>query len=302
MRRVFTYRINKIQNPKKISGFLREQGFSAQNLTDLKKDAKSVVLNGIPVFQNVFLKEGDRLEIHLDETDCSDQIIPVKLPLEICYEDEDLLIINKPARMPIHPSLNNYDNTLGNALMWYFREQGKPFVYRCINRLDRDTSGLVIVAKNSVSAAILSSMISGNGKSGKKEIRREYLALVRGALREKQGVIDAPIAREESEMLKRCVDEKNGAPAVTHYRVLAEKNGFSLLSLVLDTGRTHQIRVHLKHIGHPLIGDYLYNPDMTEISRQALHAWRLDFLHPITKEPMHFAVPLPEDMQRVLHS
>ena len=240
------------------------------------------------------LKSGDRLLVRIQETESSRNIPPVCAPLSIVYEDEDLIVVNKPAGMPIHPSLNNYTNSLANALAWYYQQQGKPFIFRCCNRLDRDTSGLTVVAKHLVSGNILSTMTK------KKEVRREYLAVVRGHIVPESGTISAPLARKGGTIIERVVDFDRGEPAVTHYRLVREANGHSLVALQLETGRTHQIRIHLKHLGFPLVGDYLYNPDMEYISRQALHSFRLSFPHPITGEAMDFTAPLPEDMRNIL--
>ena len=192
--------------------------------------------------------------------------------------------------MPRHPSLNNYRNSLANALMYYYQAQGLPFIFRCTNRLDRDTSGLTVIAKHLVSSSILSALAVNH------EITREYLAIVRGIPAPSAGTINAPIGRTGSSLIERKIDFENGEHAVTHYRVLDTKNGHSLVSLILETGRTHQIRVHMKYIGYPLIGDYLYNPDMEHMRRQALHSYRLAFRHPISGEQMAFTAPLPEDM------
>ena len=185
---------------------------------------------------------------------------------------------------------------MANALAYYFDQQNRPFVFRCINRLDRDTSGLTIVAKHYVSAGMLSTMIANKAASG---IMREYLAIVKGSVQPSEGTITAPLGRKEGSIIERTVDFEKGESAVTHYRVLDEKNGHSLVSLILETGRTHQIRIHMKYLGYPLIGDYLYNPDMEQIQRQALHAWKLSFVHPITGETLAFTAPLPEDMMAV---
>ena len=206
------------------------------------------------------------------------------------------MVINKPAGMSIHPSMNNYENSLGNALAYYFAMQNKAFIFRCINRLDKDTSGLTIIAKHMVSAGMLSAMVADKKNGG---IMREYLAIVKGTPTPSQGTINAPIARKEGSILEREINVA-GEIAITHYTTLKNKNGHSLVSLVLETGRTHQIRVHMKHLGYPLIGDYLYNPDMEHINRQALHSHKLKFIHPITKESMEFTAPLPEDMATIL--
>ena len=286
MNRVLTYEITAEQAGTKIGDFLRTAGYSRHVIIHLKKTENGILLNGEWAYVGQFLKEGDHLEIRIIESESSEQIVPAELPLDIVYEDEDLLIINKPADMPIHPSINNYDNTLANALMWYYQQKGETFVYRCINRLDRDTTGLLIVAKNMLSGGILSDM------SKKREIHREYLAIAEGEVPQ-EGVIDAPIARKEESVIERCVDFERGDRAVTHYWRLDYRNGYSLVRLKLETGRTHQIRVHMKYLGHPLTGDYLYNPDYRILDHQALHSWKLVFRHPVTGAQMQFKADPP---------
>ena len=173
-----------------VSRFLKQKGFSSQNLVQLKKDPSAVLANGIPCFMNHILQPGDTLTLHIRENHSSEKIPPVNLPLNIVYEDADLMVINKPAGMPIHPSMNNYYNSLANALAYYFEQQNCPFIFRCINRLDRDTSGLTIVAKHYVSAGILSAMIANKATSG---ITREYLAIAKGSVRPLEGTITAPL-------------------------------------------------------------------------------------------------------------
>ena len=294
MERIITYTIDSASAGLRIEQYLRRRGYSYQNLTQLKKMRESILINSGWSYMRTQLKNGDILTVHIQEPESSPNIPPVKLPLDIVYEDEDIIVVNKPAGMPVHPSLNNYENSLANGLMYYYQEQGKPFIFRCTNRLDRDTSGLTVVAKHMVSSSILSSM------GMRHEITREYLAIVRGALKPSEGTIDAPIGRTGSSLIERKIDFENGERAVTHYRVVEEQNGHSLVSLILETGRTHQIRVHMKYIGYPLVGDYLYNPDMEYIDRQALHSHRLSFTHPITGEKMEFTAPLPADMRKIL--
>lgn len=286
MNRELTYKVTEEEEGMKIGDFLRKKGCSRHVIVHLKKTENGILLNKEWAYVGQVLKANDQLEIRILEEASSEQIVPRQLPLDIIYEDEDLLVINKPADMPIHPSINNYDNTLANALMWYYQEKKEAFVYRCINRLDRDTTGLLIVAKNMLSGGILSDM------SKKREIHREYLAIAEGKVPE-EGVIDAPIARKEESVIERCVDFEKGDPAVTHYWRMDYRNGYSLVRLKLETGRTHQIRVHMKYLGHPLTGDYLYNPDYRILDHQALHSWKLEFRHPITGEQMHFAAEPP---------
>lgn len=294
MNRVIDYIIDEAGDGLRIEQYLRRKGYSGQNLAEIKRMPKSVLVNGEHYYMKQKLNTGDHLSIHICETKCSEKIPPVQIPLDIVYEDEDIIVINKPAGMPIHPSLNNYMNSMANALAWYYQEQGKPFIFRCCNRLDRDTSGLTVVAKHLVSGNILSDMVR------RRDSHREYLAIVRGHVSPEAGTINAPLARKPGTIIERTVDWEQGETAITHYRLVEERNGHSLISLRLETGRTHQIRIHMKYLGYPLIGDYLYNPDMEYIGRQALHSHRLSFTHPITGEPMEFTAPLPKDMEKVL--
>ena len=312
MDRTINYQITEEADGLRIEQFLRHQGYSYQNITQLKKMPESILKNGVWEYMRSLLATGDILTVHIQENESSPNIPPVELPLSIIYEDEDILVVNKPAGMPIHPSLNNYENSLANGLMWYYTEQGKPFIFRCTNRLDRDTSGLTVIAKHLISSSILSSM------GARHEIKREYLAIVRGSVTPPSGTIDAPLARTGSSMIERKVDFKHGERAVTHYKVVEEKNGHSLVSLILETGRTHQIRVHMKHIGHVLFNDERYggheilkgthfskykqfvNNCFETCPRQALHAMTLGFVHPRTGEEMFFTSPLPEDMTNLI--
>ena len=293
MERIITYHIDARAGGLRTEQFLRRRGYSCQNLTQLKKMPESILINGVWSYMRTPLSAGDTLTVHIRETESSPNIPPVDLPLCIVYEDEDIIVVNKPAGLPVHPSLTNYMNSLANALMYYYQQQGKPFIFRCTNRLDRDTSGLTVVAKHMVSSGILSAM------TARHKIRREYLAIVRGHVTPPSGTIDAPIGRAGTPLIERRIDFEHGERAVTHYRVVKEKNGHSLVSLVLETGRTHQIRVHMKYLGFPLVGDYLYNPDMEYIQRQALHSHSLAFRHPITGEDLKFTAELPEDMLRI---
>ena len=294
MERILRYEITQKAEEKKIKDFLAERGYSSEVIKKLKKMDESVLVNGKWEYMDRQLCLGDELVIHIKEEASSEKILPVQQSFEIIYEDEDIMVINKPADMPIHPSLNNYENSLANGLAYYFAQKNIPFVFRCVNRLDRDTTGLTIVAKHMLSAGILSQQVVN------REIHREYRAIVRGTMPQKEGVIDAPIGRKEASIIERVVDFENGERAVTHYRVVEEKNGHSLISLWLETGRTHQIRVHMKHLGYPLIGDYIYNQDFEYMSRQALHSYKLVFTHPVTCEKMEFVCEIPQDFRDVL--
>lgn len=294
MNRNIDYIIDEDSASLRVEQFLRRKRYSGQNLSEIKRMPKSILVNGVHYYMRQELSKGDHLQVRICETKNSEKIPPTNLPLDIIYEDEDLLVLNKPAGMPIHPSLNNYTNSMANALAYYFQSQGKPFIFRCCNRLDRDTSGLTIVSKHLVSGSILSDMTKY------REVHREYLAIARGSVTPSEGTIQAPLGRKDGTIIERTVDWEHGEDAVTHYKVVKEANGHSLVSLRLETGRTHQIRIHMKYLGYPLIGDYLYNPDMEYMTRQALHSHHMEFTHPITGEHMSFTAPLPEDMARVM--
>lgn len=297
MIREFTYHITEQDIQKApsgalltIQGFLKSLGYSHSVIVSLKRTPQGIVKNGVWARTGDVLHASDTLQIRIEETLSSANIVPIPLPFPVVYEDADLLVINKPSGMPIHPSQGNYDNTLANAAAYYYQQKKEPFIYRCINRLDRDTTGLLILAKHSYSASLLSQMVAN------RDIHREYLAVVKGKT-ELSGVVEAPIGRKEGSTIERQVDFEHGDYARTIYRRLYCEGRYSLLSLSLDTGRTHQIRVHMNYIGHPLPGDFLYCPDYTKIRRQALHSYRLSFLHPITKEALSFTAPLPDDMR-----
>lgn len=289
-----TYLIQQQDIQKTVEQFLLSNGYSAALIRRLRHTEQSILKNGSPVYTTYRLDEGDSLAVTLPEEHGSENIVPVPMDLDIRYEDRDLLVVNKAAGIPIHPSQGNHDNTLANGIAWYLGEKGEAATYRAINRLDRDTTGLLILARHALSACMLSEMVRTHA------IRRCYLAAASGLV-PPEGVIDAPIARTCDSTIERCVDFERGDSARTHYRTLCynRDTDCSLVELRLETGRTHQIRVHMKHIGHPLPGDFLYNPDYRLIGRQALHSWQLDFIHPIKKEPLHFEAPLPEDMRRL---
>lgn len=289
MERQILYIIDK--DYKSISDFLKSKGYTSSNIVELKKYENGIVLNGTWAYMNQKPAILDRLLVRVCEYKKSENILPVFIKLDIKYEDEDIVVVNKPSGMPIHPSLNNYENSMANALMYCYRD--KNFVFRCINRLDRDTTGLSVVAKHFLSAGIL------NTSMQRREIKRVYNAIVEddGSLKE-SGTVDAPIAREDDTLIKRRVS-KEGQRAITHYKVLKRLKGASLIELRLDTGRTHQIRVHMSYIGHPLVGDYLYNERYydKENVRPLLHSKSLSFIHPITGENLYIECELPKDFK-----
>ena len=276
---------------KDIQDYLKSKGYSTSNIIDLKKYENGIMLNGVWAYMNQKPAVNDRLLVRVCENRKSENIVPVDIKLDIKYEDDDIIVINKAGDMPIHPSLNNYENSLANALMHYYN--GKNFVFRCINRLDKDTTGLTIVAKHFLSAGILNIAMQN------RQIKRVYNAIVKDEGRlPNADTIDLPIAREDDTLIKRKVSS-DGQRAVTHFKVLQRFEKYSLIELRLETGRTHQIRVHMSHIGAPLVGDYLYNEDDYGKSfvRPLLHSKSLEFIHPITGERMYLECDLPVDFK-----
>ena len=299
MERILSYIITPQDENIPISEFLKSKGFSSQNIIELKKMERSVLINDEWMHMNYRLKSGQELIIHIQEHSTNEHIIPVELPFPILYEDEDIVVINKPADMPIHPSQNNYDNTLANAAAYYYEvKQNTPFTFRCINRLDRDTTGLTILAKNIYSANILATHMQ------ERKIKRLYIAILDGALEKKWGTLNRPIGRKDHSTIEREVNYEHGERAITHYYRISQYGQYQLAAFQLETGRTHQIRVHMSSIDAPLVGDTLYNtkPSATLLPRQALHAYRISFPHPITGDFMKFTAPIPNDMKNFICS
>ena len=281
------------QEADSILSFLKEHGYSSNLIVHLKKTPESILKNGVWSYVNEPLHAGDLLSIRIEENEGSGNIVPNEIPLSILYEDEDILVIDKPANMPIHPSMNHYEQTLANGVLWYYTSQQISYTFRCITRLDRDTTGVTLLAKHMLSASVLSKAMQ------QKQIQKEYLALCDGVT-PTQGTINAPICRTADSVIERCVDFENGDSAITQFIREWTNGQFSLVRVKPETGRTHQIRVHLKHIGHPLLGDFLYHPENHSMNRQALHCTSLTFTHPITGKKMTVNAKLPEDMQQLL--
>lgn len=281
------YMITKEIVGKTIKEFLRNEGVSANLLKKLKKISDGILVNS--QHQNVTyrLQENDILEIKDEdsESDINEYLEPVDLPVDIIYEDENITVVNKPYNMPTHQSLNNHGNTLANALM--FRYQGKPYVFRAANRLDKDTSGIVITANNQYYASLISRKIQ------KGEVIKGYACVVNGRV-EGEGTVNAPIDRVGTSIIKRMV-RPDGEEAITEYKALLSGDEISVLSVFPKTGRTHQIRVHMAHIGHPIVGDALYFESSPYIERQALHCYKMA-LDGIGE----FYAPLPCDIKNLI--
>ncbi|MGN1338392.1 MAG: RluA family pseudouridine synthase [Candidatus Coprovivens sp.] len=245
------------------------------------------------------VRENDIIEIKdgfIEETD----IKATEMNLDIVYEDNDLIVINKPSGLVVHPGSGNYDNTLVNGLMHYTNNlsdingEERPGI---VHRIDKDTSGLLIVAKNNKTHAILTEYFKDH-----QNIKREYIALVVGEFPHESATIDAPIGRDPKDRKKMAVIKDNSKEAVTHIKVLKKYKGYTLISCILETGRTHQIRVHLNYIGYPIYNDPVYNTKKSTEFGQFLHSAKMDFIHPITKEKMHFEAPLPKYFQEFINS
>lgn len=257
-------------------------------------EAGNALINGKPVAKNYRLRAGDRLSFSPLAVRPLD-VTPENIPLDIAYEDDDLLVVNKPKGMVVHPAPGNYDGTLVNALLYHSPDSlsGINGVLRpgIVHRIDKDTSGLLIVAKNDFAHRALASQIAEHS------FKREYRAIVTGHLKEDSGTVIAPIGRNPNDRKKMAVTDKNSKNAVTHYETIEKYVGYSYLKLRLETGRTHQIRVHMAYLGHPLAGDTVYgHPPKNELSLggQCLHAGLIGFVHPRTNEYMEFQSPLPD--------
>lgn len=273
--------------------YLRTVRAFSRRILKAVKDEGIILQNGESVTVRSVLKKGDTLEVNMPVESPGKNMTPHFIPLDIVFEDDDVLVINKPAGISTIPSRLHSERSLAHGILYYYREKGLPYTVHIVTRLDKDTSGLLLVAKHRFSHSLLSRDQKGKGVS------RQYKALAEGYLKQKSGTIYAPIGRKETSIIEREVRE-DGQEAITHYEVIEELSGFSFVRIHLDTGRTHQIRVHFSHIGHPLLGDDLYGGSTRYMKRQALHCDRLSFVHPITREKMTFTIPLPEDMANVL--
>ncbi|CDE14016.1 pseudouridine synthase RluA family [Clostridium sp. CAG:470] len=233
---------------------------------------------------------GDTITINFDYEEDNSNIIPTKMNLNIIFEDDWLLVVNKPAGIAIHPSVLHYSDSLCNGIKFYFDKIGLKKKIRPVNRLDLNTSGLVVFAKCEYIQECLINQMKNN------QFKKEYLAVCNGFFDKKSGTINLPIARKENSIIERCISE-NGQPAITHYEVLKEFDNYSLVKCSLETGRTHQIRVHMSAIGHPLLGDSLYGSISDLINRQALHCFNLQFIHPVYNNDLNFWGDLPNDFK-----
>ena len=270
----------------------KELALSSKMIKHLKFLPDGILLNGVRVTVRCVLKEGDILSLATEDRE-SAPISPENLPITVLYEDESLVVPAKPANMPTHPSHDHYHDTVANALAFRYQQERVPFVFRPINRLDRNTSGLLLIARNRHAAGVLSEAM----RDGK--IQKSYLAVLDGEITQADGIIDACLHRTQQSIILREIcspDTPDADEARTEYTVLAAENGYTLVRAHPITGRTHQLRVHFASIGHPITGDDLYGKPSPHISRHALHAHTLTFPHPEREETLTLSAPLPEDL------
>ena len=270
---------------------LDKLNFSVRSLSKMKRE-KSVLVNGVYKKPSLKVYSGDLIEVKIDEEKANFE--PQDLNLQIIYDDFDIIMVNKPPFMVVHPTKSHYDKTIANGISYYIDNQKENVKIRFVNRLDMNTSGLVIVAKNAYAHHTLSTAMSEN------KVEKKYITVVDGIIKENEGTIDEPIYRPTEDSIKRIIDER-GQSSITHYKVIERLENATVLEVSLETGRTHQIRVHMAHIGHGIIGDELYGcVDEKLINRQALHAYKLEFEQPRTKEKLKFKADIPEDMKELI--
>ena len=285
------YVVKENDNYNTINEILKNEfNISSRLLAKLIKN-KKIMLNDNLVDTRNKVKFNDVVTVLLDLEEDNSNILPMKMDLKIIYEDECFLVIDKPTDIAVHPSILHYENSLSNGIKYYFDLIGLKKKIRPVNRLDLNTSGLMVFAKNEYIQECLVTQMKN------KIFKKEYIAICSGIFKNKTGLIDEPIARKENSIIERCIDKNIGQPSTTYYEVLKEnlKDNYSIVKCILKTGRTHQIRVHMAYIGHPLLGDTLYGTKSDLINRQALHSYKITFIHPITKNKAEFISDFPDD-------
>lgn len=290
----FTHKVTIEDEGMEVREIMRQYfDFSSRLRNRIKRD-KLVTLNGVQTPGWIRTKAGDVVKVVLPDEKSNFE--PEDIPVYPVFEDNDILIINKQPGLIVHPTKGYPSGTVANALMHYMQQTGQSFKIRFVNRLDMDTSGLLVIAKNAYCQNDYTNQMKSN------TIEKRYIAIVCGIVESDNGTIDLPIGRPDPDNVARGVME-GGAPSVTHYQVLERfpEHNYTLVELLLETGRTHQIRVHMSHIGHPVLGDWLYGGvNEALIGRQALHAAKLKFTHPITKERITLQAPIPDDMKKAI--
>ncbi|MFZ5352146.1 MAG: RluA family pseudouridine synthase [Bacillota bacterium] len=285
MKRIEFYELSRKSS---LMDYLAEElEYSARQAKKLIKENR-IYINGKKAYRDSVLKKGDTVEIDMAESSNPD-IIPQDIPLDIIYEDDSLLAINKPPFMVVHPTKGTAENTLANAVAYHFMKNNDKSAVRFLNRLDMNTSGIVVIPKGAKTHSLLMAQMEQNA------ISKKYTAVVEGSIEADSGRIELPLARDVKNPIKMCVSV-GGLCSATLYKTINRYNGYSVLELELLTGRTHQIRVHLSHMGHPIVGDELYGSSCKLINRQALHAVSMEFKHPFSGKTIKLAASIPEDM------
>ncbi len=287
------YLSSKHDDGKALEYLLEERMGLTSRIQKKLIDRGEVQINGRKPALPVTIKTGDRIQVQLFTVE-DYGVTPEPIPIDVLYEDDHLLVVNKAAGLAVHPTEPNQSGTLAHAIAYHYQLQGLQIKVRHVHRLDKDTSGILLIAKHAVAHTLLDEALRD------RNIKRQYVAVATGVFTEKQGKITEPIGRDRHHPTRRRVSPK-GDPALTHFRLMEQFSEGALLQLELETGRTHQIRVHLSHLGHPIYGDTIYGGPKYPIRRQALHGERLQFIHPITREEMDISAPLPEDIKSLLH-
>lgn len=292
-----SYKVSNLTTYKSVKEVLKVEFTMSDRLLLKLKKLQKIYLNNEVVYVHHTIKQGDIIECLLDDEEDNSNIVPNKIDLDILYEDDGYIVVNKPSGIPVHPSMDHYTDSLSNGIRFYFDKIGLKKKIRPVNRLDKDTSGIVIFAKNEyIQECLIKQMKS-------KEFVKKYIAIVNGHLDKKEGTINANISRKQGSIIEREVSI-NGDTAITNYKVLESKeiNGipFDVVECLLETGRTHQIRVHFAYLNHALLGDTLYGTSSSLINRQALHAYEVEFMHPIFKFKVQYMAPLPKDLTMFL--
>lgn len=288
--------VNANESGKMLKQILQNRFHFSRRMFRRLREEQRVNVNQNVIYYTSRLKEGDIVEVQLAETDEDGFITPQKIDFSIVFEDDDILVVDKPAGIVVHPTMGYREGTLANGVAYHARQRSESYLFRPVTRLDKDTSGIMVIAKHAHAHAMLSKQMR------RRRYRRKYIAVSYGYVTPQKGIIDLPIGNSPTSIIERVIDHENGKEAVTHYETITRLQEATVLTLSLETGRTHQIRLHLASIGHPIIGDTLYGlkDDQPLIPRQALHAKEIEIFHPSRYEWLRWSIPLAEDVEKLI--